>query len=127
MNGAGRCWVTRIGTPIRFGSAWNSTPSAWIPPVEAPIASTSIGSLGIARSSGWAPAARRSRAGGARGVAERLELAEQDFGEAAVEAAGAGLGQRVGGAQSASAATVFSAPSSASEETIITLAPPPPR
>src|SRR6478672_82872 len=50
MNGTGKCWVTRIGTPISAGNAWNNAPRAWMPPVEAPIARTSIGSLGIARS-----------------------------------------------------------------------------
>ena len=42
---------------------------------------------------------RDSAGGGDGGVAKRLELAEQDFREAAVEAAGARLGQGVGGAE----------------------------
>src|SRR6476660_1165812 len=68
MNAAGRCWVTRIGTPILLGSPWNRTPSAWIPPVDAPTARMSIGSAGIARSCGFEPAfgsGARSRIGAA--------------------------------------------------------------
>ena len=53
MNGAGRCWVTRIGTPIRFGSVSKKLLSAWMPPVDAPIASSSIGSADMARSGAW--------------------------------------------------------------------------
>ena len=41
--------MTSIGTPIWLGKAWNSAASAWIPPVEAPIARTLIGSVGIGR------------------------------------------------------------------------------
>ena len=50
MNGAGRCCVTRMGTPIRFGEASKKLLRAWIPPVDAPIASRSIGSFDMARS-----------------------------------------------------------------------------
>ena len=42
---------------------------------------------------------RSARCPGHVGAAERAELAEQHFGEAAVEATGAGFGQRVGGAE----------------------------
>ena len=41
----------------------------------------------------------RSRTGREVGAAQRAQLAEQDFGEAPVEAPGAGLGQGVGGAK----------------------------
>ena len=60
-----------------------------------------MGSVGIARSSAWGPRLvtvgwRRS---GHRRIAKRLQPADQDFGEFAVESAGAGLGQRIGRAE----------------------------
>ncbi len=38
MNDAGRCCVTRIGTEKSDGSPVSTWLSAWIPPVDAPIA-----------------------------------------------------------------------------------------
>ena len=102
MNGAGRCWVTRIGTPIFAGKSWNKLSRAWIPPVDAPIASMPIGSAGIARSGDMPAGAAARSAAAAAGRSARpsaAQLAQQDFGKAAVEPAGAGLGQGVGGAQ----------------------------
>ena len=75
-EGSGRCWVTRIGTPILAGSAWKKLASAWMPPVEAPIASSRTGPSFIARiaptdggsASGPRGGSRSCRRGRARGA-----------------------------------------------------------
>ena len=38
---------------MRFGSVSKKLFSAWMPPVDAPIASSSIGSVDMARSGAW--------------------------------------------------------------------------
>ena len=48
MKAAGRCWVTRIGTWIAAGKASNRFATAWMPPVEAPIATSPSGASAIA-------------------------------------------------------------------------------
>ena len=100
MKAGGRCWVTRIGTPIRVGQRGEE-------------GAERVDSAGRSADRQQAAAAGRFAAGRSRlpesdrprpdraaiGIAKLAQLAEQHFGKAAVEPAGAGLGQRVGGAE----------------------------
>ena len=97
MNEAGRCWVTRIGTLTRGVSEPSSWPSAWIPPVEAPIASRCGATLAAGRSGCAGSADLTPRALG--DPPEQADLAQQRGAVFLVELARARLGERVGGAE----------------------------
>jgi hypothetical protein len=96
MKGTGRCWVTRMGTPICGGSSRRSGQAhgcrrsrrRW-------PASDSASSPSPERRNAW-PAERRRRL--AFDLPKRPDLAHQHVGEATLEAAGAWLEQGVGGA-----------------------------
>ena len=99
VNEAGKCWVIRIGIPSPFGKAPNSWPIEWMPPVEAPMATTR------ARSRDGLPQDRRVGRGLAgsglaqRPPAERADLGQQLVLVFLVEPAGRGLLQGVGRAE----------------------------
>src|SRR5689334_5639533 len=96
-----------------------------MPPVEAPIARTSIGSDGMARSSDCIPPlAATGGAGSTEAWPMALSLLSRISENLPLKRPVPGLGI-VSAAPSASAATVCSAPSSASDDTIMTLAPAP--
>src|SRR3954447_3244781 len=94
-----------------------------MPPVDAPMARISIGSDGIARSSACGPFERRTAGGSIDAWPSAFSLPIRISENFPLKRPVPGFGM-VSAAPSASAATVSSAPSSASEETIMTLAPP---
>src|SRR4029078_1606722 len=115
-------WVRRIAPRILPGTSWTRAPSAWMPPVEAPIASTSMGSVGMARSGVAEPFFTGAGGGSTEAWPRLLSLPSRISENLPLKRPVPGFGS-VSAAPSASAATVCSAPSSASEETIMTFAP----
>jgi hypothetical protein len=99
---------TRIGTPIRLGKRWNRRRARECRR-RAPIARTRSGrSASRGAEAGDREAAREARS---LGIAERLELPDENLGELPLKRPVPGLGS-VSAAPRASAATVSSAPSS---------------
>ena len=112
MNGAGRCWVTRIGAPILRRQFLEEVGSAWMPPVEAPSASNLTGPSFMARiaptrSAVLPPGRARCPVMSARPSARSLPSRTSE--KRPLKRPVPGLG-KVSAAPSASAATVSSAP-----------------
>ena len=101
MKAAGRCWVTSTGARKVAGKRPNSWPSAWMPPVEAPIATRSNERSAATVAGRLGGGATALRDGGAavivRGLEEGLDalsavafdavIADRALGETAMRAA----------------------------------------
>ena len=122
MNDAGRCCVTRTGRPTRRGMPRRNWPSAWIPPVEAPMARTRgvLPEPGLALSGGGAAIPGIRRRADAEPSARTLARRVSGYPSSKLPASGLG---NVSAAPRAKAAKVCSAPSTVSEETTMIRAP----
>ena len=119
MKVAGRCWVIRIGASKLRGNARNSWPSAWMPPVDAPIASRSTLPNGFDGSGSTSIASLRSDISTSR-VSRSIRVRENC--PARLPATGFTI---VSAAPSASAWMLAAWPSCADEETTMIRACPP--
>src|SRR3569623_994392 len=116
MNDSGKCCVIRIGSRKSAGSRRSNWLSAWMPPVDAPIATISKSLPGAAAPGGVRGMITSS------GATSRVSFSLSKSPKRPANAPASGL-TNVSAAPSASACTVVTAPSSHAEETISTRAP----